>query len=337
MRKKLRIDANSNFPKYQQVILAIIGAIESKDLLQGDQLPSINELASELELAKVTIAKAYEELKERGIILSQHGKGFFVANTSVKVDLNIFILFDTINPYKEILYQSLRAALPEGAQCSIFFHHHNLQQFEHLISTAIGKYNYYVIMAHFDEDVSKVVGMIPEDKLLLLDKDVPKLQAKCAAVYQDFRKDIEHALASGEQLIRKYRQLNLVLGKEHFQYVPSGIVQGAVGYCKKKRIALSVLNDLVEKDIRQGEAYLVFSDGDLVRFIRHINKMKWRAGTDIGLISYDETPMKELLLNGVTVISTDFALMGRTAGEMITERRREKIANPGQLIKRKTL
>jgi DNA-binding transcriptional regulator YhcF (GntR family) len=337
MRKILQIDSSSNSPKYQQVIHAVIEAIEKKDLLQGDQLPSINELASELDIAKVTIAKAYEELKEKGIILSQHGKGFFVANTSVRVHLNIFILFDTINPYKEILYQSLRGALPKDSQCSIFFHHHNFQQFESLIRGSIGKYNYYVIMPHFDEDVSQVLKLIPEDKLLLLDKNAPKFQAACAAVYQDFRKDIESALASGEKLIRKYRKLKLILGKEHFQYVPSGIVRGATSFCTKHGISLEIVSNLVEKDIVSGEAYLIFSDGDLFRFIKHINKMKWKAGVDIGLISYDETPMKELLLNGVTVISTDFTLMGKTAGEMISARRSEKIANPGTLIKRSTL
>ena len=337
MRKIMQIDSNSNSPKYQQVIQAVIGAIEKKALLQGDQLPSINELSSDLDIAKVTIAKAYEELKEKGIILSQHGKGFFVANTSVKVHLNIFILFDTINPYKEILYQALRAALPPDSQCSIFFHHHNLQQFESLIKGNIGKYNYYVIMPHFDEDVSEVIKLIPPDKLLLLDKNVPKFQPACAAVHQDFRKDIENALAEGETLIKKYRKLNLILGKEHFQYVPAGIIKGAGNFCTKKGIKIEVADNLVEKEIVAGEAYLIFSDSDLFRFIKHINKMKWKAGRDIGLISYDETPMKELLLNGVTVISTDFALMGKTAGEMIIGRLTEKIANPARLIKRSTL
>ncbi len=33
--------------------------------------------------------------------------------------------------------------------------------------------------------------------------------------------------------------------------------------------------------------------------------MKWKMGKDIGLISYDETPVKEIMLGGVTVIFTD--------------------------------
>jgi DNA-binding LacI/PurR family transcriptional regulator len=319
------------------VIHAVIEAIEHRKLLQGDRLPSINELASDLDIAKVTIARAYEELKGRSIIHSQHGKGFFVANTSVRVDLNIFILFDNLNPYKDILYGALLSALPKNSKCSIFFHHYNFQQFESLIANSIGKYNYYVIMPHFDEDVSKVISLIPEDKLMLLDKDVPKLKARCAAVYQDFQQDVGQALASGEALLRKYRRLTLILGKDHFQYVPSGIIRAALSYCRKIRMPVRIADNLAEKDIREGEAYLIFSDGDLFRFIKHINRMKWKAGADIGFISYDETPMKELLLDGLTVISTDFTLMGRTAGEMITQRRRERIPNPARLIKRRSL
>lgn len=337
MKQILQINSHSNSPKYQQVIGAVISAIETKALLQGDQLPSINELAADLKIAKVTITKAYEELKEKGIILSQHGKGFFVANTSVKVSLNIFLLFDTINAYKETLYQAFIAALPMDSQCSIFFHHHNLAQFESLIRSSIGKYNYYVIMPHFDEDVSGILESIPSDKLLLLDKDVPKFRGECAGVYQDFRKDIENALSAGEASLKKYKRLNLILGKEHFQYVPAGITKGTTSYCAKNNIPLRISDNLVEKEILAGEAYLIFSDSDLFRFIKYINKMKWRAGKDIGLISYDDTPMKELLLNGITVISTDFALMGKTAGEIITGKRAERIANPGKLIKRSTL
>jgi DNA-binding transcriptional regulator YhcF (GntR family) len=337
MKKILRINGGSNFPKYKQITQAVIESIEIKELQHGDQLPSINELAIQLKTAKVTVAKAYEVLREKGIILSQHGKGFFVTNTSVKVRLNIFLLFDTFNAYKETLYHSFTAALPADSQCSIFFHHHNLAQFESLIKSNLGKYNYYVIMPHFDEDVSGILSTIPTDKLLLLDKNVPKLRHACAAVYQDFQKDIENALSAGAFLIRKYSKLNLVLGKEHFQYVPSGLLKGAKRFCINEGVSLAIYDNLDESQITPGQAYLVFSDSDLLRFVKYTRKMKWKPGKDIGLISYDDTPMKEILLNGITVISTDFARMGKTAGEIISEKRIVKIANPGKLIKRSTL
>lgn len=337
MDKIFRINSQSNSPKYRQIIEAVIEAIEQKQLLQGDQLPSISELAAQLDTAKVTVAKAYDELREKGIILSQHGKGFFVASTSVKVSLNIFLLFDTFNAYKETVYRAFKAALPQDARYSIFFHHHNLMQFENLVRSSIGKYNYYVIMPHFDEDVSSIIKLIPNDKILLLDKNVTRFHKPCAAVYQDFRKDIENALTSAKVLLKKYKKLNLIRGKEYFQYVPSGIIKGATAFCARNNVPFAVANNLIEKEITEGEAYLIFSDNALLRFIKYINKVRWKAGRDIGLISYDDTPMKEILLNGITVISTDFALMGKTAAELITERRIEKIANRSGLIKRSTL
>ncbi|HRH59114.1 MAG TPA: hypothetical protein PL045_00980 [Chitinophagaceae bacterium] len=86
--------------------------------------------------------------------------------------LNIFVLFDTFNAYKEILYQAFKTALPQDARCSIFFHHYDISQFGHLIHNSIGKYNFYVIMPHFDKDVSNIINIIPKEKLLLLDKNI---------------------------------------------------------------------------------------------------------------------------------------------------------------------
>jgi hypothetical protein len=57
----------------------------------------------------------------------------------------------------------------------------------------------------------------------------------------------------------------------------------------------------------------------------------------VGLISYDDTPLKEILLGGVTVISTDFQKMGQTAGELISRGETKMEENPAYFIKRKTL
>lgn len=127
------------------------------------------------------------------------------------------------------------------------------------------------------------------------------------------------------------------MGKEHFQYVPAGIINGFKKFRRKQRISGTVMDSLAESKLKSGEAYLVFSDTDMIRFIKHSETSKWTPGKDIGLISYDDTPLKEILLGGVTVITTDFAQMGRRAGELISGKRIEKTANPASFIKRKTL
>src|SRR5664279_2320561 len=99
MTELIQINKDSSKPKYVQIVTAVIESIEKGKLKKGSQLPSINELASWQKTAKATVAKAYEELRQHGIIQSQHGKGFYVAKTTVKNELNVFLLFDTLNPY----------------------------------------------------------------------------------------------------------------------------------------------------------------------------------------------------------------------------------------------
>ncbi len=333
----LEIDLTSSRPKYQQILDAVIYSIESGALERGHQLPSISELAGRQHIAKVTVAKAYEELRQRGIIVSQHGKGFYVASTEVRSQLNVFLLFDTLNAYKETLYYSLKEALPDDARLNLFFHHYDRALFESLIENHLGKYNYYVVMPHFNEDISQVLSQIPGEKLVVIDKDVNGLEGEYAAVYQDFERDIYQALASGWDRLQLYRKMTLVLSKGPFQFLPEGILTGFRRFGQEYNFPIEVVERVTPASIRQEEAYLIFADRDLISFIKEVNREGWQLGKGIGLISYDDTPMKEILEGGITVISTDFEQMGRTAGSLIQERRKMRVANPARLIRRRSL
>jgi DNA-binding transcriptional regulator YhcF (GntR family) len=329
--------AKDGQPKYQQLIESVLTAIERGVLAHGQQLPSIAELSEMHGVGKVTVAKAYEELRQRGVVRSQHGKGFYVARTDVRTPLNVLVIFDTLNAYKETLYEALKAALPTDTALSMFFHHYNAQVFESLIRNGLGRYNAYVVMPHFDVDVSEIVGQIPADKLLLIDQSMPQLSGEYAAVYQDFEEDIYRALMKGLAPLQKYRKLTLVQSKAHFQYIPPGTLVGFQRFGEDTGLPCAVVDDYADDLVQPGEAYLIFADRDMIRFIKHSNQMNWQLGQQIGLISYDDTPVKEILAGGITVISTDFAKMGQTAGELLTGRKQLKVANPGGLILRKSL
>jgi len=55
-------------------------------------------------------------------------------------------------------------------------------------------------------------------------------------------------------------------------------------------------------------------------------------GKDIGIISLNDTMLKEILLGGITTISTDFKKMGSGLAEMIRNRKRVQVRNPSSLI-----
>ncbi len=336
--RRITFNSNSSKPKFQQLIEYIINSIEDGTLVRGQRLPSINEMSEQSAIARMTVAKAYDELRKLGLVTSHHGKGFYVASTDTRTQLNIFVLFDALTPYKEILYDNLMANLGEGINVNIFFHHHNLKVFENLLMNNLGQYNFYVIMPHFKEDVTKILQNIPKEKLLILDIDTPKLGDDYAILYQDFEKNIYQGLTDALSLIKKYQTLTLVLSSKNFQFTPIGIINGFEKFCEENQISFELISNLEEEEhLQKDHAYLVFRENDLVRFINWANKKGWKLGEDIGLISYDDTPIKEILAEGISVISNDFALMGKRAAEMILSHAKGRFVNESRFIERKSL
>jgi DNA-binding LacI/PurR family transcriptional regulator len=66
-----------------------------------------------------------------------------------------------------------------------------------------------------------------------------------------------------------------------------------------------------------------------------VRKSNYKAGKEIGIISFNETELKELL--DITVISTDFVKMGHTAAGLILKKQVKQVKNPFKIIKRASL
>ncbi len=74
-----RISTGSPTPIYRQLIDQIRMVVLRGRLAPGDQLPSVRSLAIRLVINPNTVARAYGELTRDGVIVSQRGKGYFVA------------------------------------------------------------------------------------------------------------------------------------------------------------------------------------------------------------------------------------------------------------------
>lgn len=88
----IRIDENSTVPNYQQIQIQIKEMILHDQLSSDEQLPSIRSLASSLNIAVITIKRAYEELEKEGIVYTKSGKGVFVCHvdkSKIKNDIKI--------------------------------------------------------------------------------------------------------------------------------------------------------------------------------------------------------------------------------------------------------
>lgn len=80
----IQIRPGSDEPIYQQVIQQISKAIAKGDLVSGDKLPAVRKLASELVINPNTVARAYSQLEQRGLIVTKTGSGTFVSDPKLR-------------------------------------------------------------------------------------------------------------------------------------------------------------------------------------------------------------------------------------------------------------
>ncbi len=73
------ISNSSSLPIYEQIVSQIKEEIMKGELVDADPLPSIRNLAKELQISVITTKRAYDELEKEGFIVTVPGKGSYVA------------------------------------------------------------------------------------------------------------------------------------------------------------------------------------------------------------------------------------------------------------------
>lgn len=77
---QIRIDNASDRPVYQQIIDHVKRDIALGRIIKNEKLPTVRQLAGQIAINPNTIAKAYRQLEQQGIIVTKAGAGAFVAN-----------------------------------------------------------------------------------------------------------------------------------------------------------------------------------------------------------------------------------------------------------------
>ncbi|MGV3764977.1 MAG: GntR family transcriptional regulator [Chitinophagaceae bacterium] len=334
----LHIDYYSATPKYLQLANSIIRAINEGKLKKNDTLPSINELSFEFEISRDTAEKGYKHLKNIGVLGSVPGKGYFVKNAELNQTLKIFLLFNKLSPHKKIIYDALADALGDMAAIDFYIYNNDFALFKKLIENPREDYTHYVIIPHFmdgGENAVDVINTIPKERLILLDKLIPGVTGNFGAVYENFEKDIYHSLEQALEPLAKYHTIKIIFPE--YTYYPQEILKGFSRFCHQYAFNYKIVHDISIEPIKEGEVFINLMDNDLVTLIEKILVTKLRVGKHVGVISYNETPLKKIILNGITTISTDFQLMGEKTAELILNQSSEHVPIPFHLTQRASL
>lgn len=314
---KFLIEPNSNILKYQQLVDAVLDAINRNQLKPGEMLPSVNQLIKECQLSRDTVFKAYAELKQRGMVESVPNRGYFVTKKITKV----LLFLDTFKAYKEVLYHAFRDQLRKDISVDLHFHHYNIRVFENIIKESVGKYSYYVVMNFDHPKVPAIIGKIPPEKLLVIDWKIHTSENH-SYVAQDFGEAVYRCLAENEERIRRYDRF--IFYYPPFTYHPQDSVRFFEKFCRDYHINHQVIYSPEEFQLQRGDLYMLVSDRTLAKFFDLCSEQGLEAGREVGVISYNETPMKKYVKNGVTVISTNFEMLGQMSAEFV---------NTGQPVK----
>jgi DNA-binding transcriptional regulator YhcF (GntR family) len=336
--KHVFIDYHSATPKYLQLANCIIKAITEGVLKENDILPSINELSFEFDISRDTAEKGYKYLKRTGVLGSVPGKGYFVKNTALSKKLKIFLLFNKLSAHKKIIYDAFVASLGDFAAIDFYVYNNDFLFFKKLLSRPLDDYTHYVIISHFldgGENVHEIINTLPKNRLILMDKLVPGVTGEYGAVYENFEEDIYNALEKANQQLSKYHTIKIIFPE--YTYHPKEILEGFYRYCQQYAFACKVVHDINEESIQPGEVLINLMENDLVVLIEKILAAKLKIGKDVGVISYNETPLKKIILNGITTISTDFQMMGEKTAQLILEQSAAHVAIPFYLTLRDSL
>lgn len=287
----------------------------SQDISMGryktdSSLPSINQLSHDYEVSRDTVFKAFIDLKERGLIDSTPGKGYYVVNRQK----NILLLLDEYSPFKDTLYNSFVGRLSSQYKVDLWFHQYNETFFNTLLRDSIGRYNKYVVMNFDNEKFSPYLYKLDPSRLLLL--DFGRFDKKdYSYICQDFGEAFYRAMSQLSDRLKRYRKFILFLPRASKH--PKETCEYFKKYCTDNYLEYAVVDSLDGQEVHPGEVYVAIRQIDVVEIVKKSRAAGLECGTDFGLIAYNETPAYEVIDKGITSMSVDWKKMGAMMADFI--------------------
>jgi len=331
----LKQKQNDSLSKREHLVRGVIEAIDDNALSIGDQLPSINNMVEEIGYARKTIFKAYEELKDKGLIESRKLKGYFVISQETNITKRMALLLFAFQSFQEEFYNTFREEMGKRYQIDVFHHHNNRTLFETILTNIKGKYGMHVIAPIQDQKVIPLLQDIDPKKLLIIDRHL-SLGPAYSYIAQEFEEAIYAALIQLLPDIKKYNQFILLMNEE-IDYSPIGIQMAFERFLYEHNIKGAVKKSYATGSVEKGNLYFILSDTILWLVLRDCVQKKYTIGQDIGILSQDDNVAKEIVYGGITTISTDFTEMAKLAANYIKQGKKTQLIIPSKLIKRNSL
>ncbi len=328
------INQSSAITKHESIVKGVTLCIQEDALNLGDTLPSVNELSSDLGFARETIVKAYKELKEKGIIESKPGVGYFISNNDTELTQNIALVLYGFQIFQQEFYNAFRKALGDKFKVDVYFHHNNMQIYESILNSIAGKYGMYVVAPIQAPGADVLLSSFNAKRLLIIDRyqfvadNVSKITQEFEQSLLCVFEDLKHKIEEYDNIILYYH--------DHSDY-PKEIFEAVKQFVIRHNLNLEVFEEYDSSHLKNGNLFFTVGDSDLWQIIKEAKDKNYRIGEDIGILSHNDSPVKSIVEGGITTFSTDFKVMGEMAADFIIQRKYTNTIIPSKLIKRKSL
>ena len=328
------IGTSKSVTKQHKIMRGIMNCIESGHYGLGDILPSVNELSNNVGCARETVVKVYADLKNRGIIKSKQGVGFFVASNNMALKQSVALVLYGFQTFQQDFYNTFRKALGEDYQLDIFFHHNNLLIYESILDSIHGKYGMYVVAPIQDEKAQDLLHDFNNDRLLIIDR-YQYINDQVSRVTQEFEQSLLRVFEELTEKINKYKKVILYY-RDDADY-PKGIYDAAIKYMSQQKINMEVYNEFEVDHLRESVLFFTIGDRDLWAILKEGKAKGLTPGEDFGVLSHNDSPVKEIIQDGITTFSTDFNQMAIHAADFIKNKKYVNKIVPSKLIIRKSI
>lgn len=327
-------ESTLGFSKHEQLVSGIINAIDAKILSKGDPLPSVNTMVRELGFARKTIVKAYTELKDRGLVESKNRLGYYISNDTTNQRLKIALVLYAFQAFQEKFYNTFRETMGDNVHIDVYFHHNNIDFLESILTSIKGRYGMYVIAPVPDIRLRSILLQIPPEKVIIVDRYLdfcPEISFVSQKFYQPFLNTLNSLTSSFS------RFESIVFFFRPNSDNPQGLHDAFTEYVENQSFDYEVLDNYRSGSIRKGSAYITLSDSDLWELLKDCKEQNLILGEDVGILSHNDSSIKEIVLDGITTFSTDFNEMARKAAEFVKVRKPTQVIIPSILFRRGSL
>ncbi len=320
--------------KHEQLVNGVLESIDEGFLKTGDKLPSINVMVEELGFARKTIVRAYEALKERGLVESKKLKGYFIVSQETKVTMKVALLLFAFQSFQKEFYNTFRKELGKRFQIDVYFHHNNYTIFETIVTNIRGKYGKYVIAPVQDQKVIPLLKRIVPQKLLIIDRFI-QMPKDYSYISQEFENKTYEKLVELLPEVSRYKKFILFF-RDDADY-PIGILNAFHKFIDNHDVTGVVEKKYKKGMLKKNHSYFFISDTFLWEFLKDCRNAEYKVGKDVGILSHNDNVVKEFIFGGITTISIDFKDMALSAAVHIKEGNTTQRIVPSNLIKRNSI